>query len=94
MFVPLVKISSKNCTRYLTTPIKSKPTYGKYADCRFGADDLELLEREGVDCLEVAQVVCKEFTILHMLKNTVHKGIANSADYNRPMLFVTFSPKK
>ncbi len=27
-----------------------------------------------------------------MLKNTVHKGIANGADYDRPMFFVTFSP--
>lgn len=51
------------------------------------------MEREGIDFVESAQLACKEFTILHLLKNTVHKGIANSADYDRPMFFVSFSPK-
>ena len=49
------------------------------------------MEREGIDFVETAQISCKEFTILHMLKNTVHKGIANSADYDRPMFYIVFS---
>ena len=71
--------------------MKSKPTYGKFANNRFGKDEFELMEREGIDFVETAQVSCKEFTILHMLKNTVHKGIANSADYDRPMFYIVFS---
>lgn len=37
-------------------------------------------------------MVCKEFSVLHLTKNTVHRGIKNSADYDRPMFYCLFSP--
>lgn len=93
IFIPMVPVSTKNSTRFMTSYALSKPDFRKYASCRFGNEDEDLLEKEGVDCIQVAQVICRDFMILHMHKNTVHKGIANSADYDRPMVFATFSSK-
>ena len=32
--------------------------------------------------------------ILHLLKNTIHRGIKNQADYDRPMFFIYLTPDK
>ena len=91
-FVPLVPVSTLNSTRYMTTPSTSEPTPGRYYSNRYGKDDFDLLEREGRDHIEIAQIVCREFTILHLLSNTVHRGIRNSSDYDRPMFFAFATP--
>ena len=79
---------------YMTSYSTGTPTAGKYTLNRFGKDDFDLLEREGRDHVEIAQIVCREFTILNLQKNTVHRGIKNRSDYDRPMLMVYFSPMK
>ena len=52
-------MSTLNSTRYMTSLPSSMPTTGKGYDVRFGKDDFELLEREGKDFIEIAQVVCR-----------------------------------
>src|SRR5690349_3568078 len=50
----------------------------------------DMLEREGPDCLaiEVSQLVCGPFTLLRMQEQTMHRGIPNSEDVDRPLFFV------
>ena len=31
---------------------------------------------------------------MHLLKNTIHRGIKNQADYDRPMFFIYLTPDK
>lgn len=59
IFIPLAPLTAKNSTRYMTTYAKSKPSFGKYETCRYANDDLELLEKEGTDSIELAQVICR-----------------------------------
>ena len=84
--IPMVPVSTLNSTMYMTSYSTATPTPGKYTLNRFGKDDFDLLDREGRDYAEIAQIVCREFTILHLQRNTVHRGIKNSSDYDRPML--------
>ena len=70
---------------------KSRPTLGSHEVNRYGKNDLELLEREDVDCIEVSQVICKPFMMLRMGENTVHKGIRNSTNEDRPLFFCCYS---
>ena len=93
-FIPLVPVSTLNSTRYMTSYSTSTPSQGKYNSNRYGKDDFDLLEREGRDYVEIAQIICREYTILHLLRNTIHRGIKNRADYDRPMFYAYCTPEK
>lgn len=55
----------------------------------FGATPEDIMELEGIDVLEVAQVISKPWTVLRLNPRTPHRRIANSENYDRVMLFVT-----
>lgn len=91
LFITMVNHTTKNATQFVRFEPISKPTKGAHEYNRFGATDTELLEREGLDYMEVIQVVCKPYMVLKMGENTVHRGIMNREDEDRPMFFCTFS---
>ena len=40
----------------------------------------------------MAQIICKPYVILQLNKSTVHRGIPNTTDIDRPMFFIFCSP--
>jgi hypothetical protein len=52
------------------------------------------LERSECDAIEIRQLICKAYTILHMREGTVHRGIGNGEDYDRPLFYINLSKKE
>ena len=50
-----------------------------------------MLDREGVTHLEVTQIISRPFSILKLMPNVIHRGIANKEDYDRNMFFISTS---
>lgn len=89
IFIPLVPMNTLNSTQFVDFVSKAEP----YKSMFFGKDDLDFLEREGVDFFEVKQIVCKPYTIIRMEAGTIHRGIANRSGYDRPMMWVHAAPR-
>lgn len=68
---------------------KSKP----FDDCHIFRNEVEILEKEGLDFFEMKQVICKPFTILKVPPFNVHRGIGNRTEENRPMFYILLFPK-
>ena len=45
----------------------------------------------GVDSLEVKQIVCKPYTVIKGGAGTIHRGIANRSEIDRPLFWVNYS---
>ena len=45
----------------------------------------------GVDHLEVKQICCKPYTLIKGGAGTIHRGIANRSDKDRPLFWVNYS---
>ena len=69
-FIPLVPVSIFNYTSSM--PNDSAPTVTGGL-----RDDFDLLRRENMDLLNIMQVICREYTILHSLKGNVLRSIKN-----------------
>ena len=69
-FIPLVPVSIFNYTSSI--PYDSAPTVTGGL-----RDDFDLLRRENMDLLNIMQVICREYTILHSLKGNVLRSIKN-----------------
>jgi hypothetical protein len=62
---------------------------GQPFHCDYAGTAEDILEAEGWDAIEVAQIVPRPFTLLRLLPGTPHRGIGNGADYDRLMFCVT-----
>jgi len=51
----------------------------------------EMLDREDVEYLEVSQIIVRPFSVVKLLPNTIHRGIANKENYDRNMFFISTS---
>jgi len=50
-----------------------------------------MLDREGVTHLEVTQIISRPFSIVKLMPNVIHRGIANKENYDRNMFFISTS---
>lgn len=85
LFVPLTRVSVLNATQFVRQPL-TRARLNQRAE--FGSST-DLLEAEGVDAIEVVQLICKPFSLLRLLPGTPHRGIANGEAHDRLMFFLT-----
>ena len=86
-FIPMVPISTFS---YISTNPSAILTEDKHRE----KDDLDMLEREGLDYMDITKIISKEYTILHLLKNNILRNTKNLTDYDMPMFFAYCVPDK
>jgi hypothetical protein len=87
LFISMTDVRLENATQYIRGPIKARCTTSNYFP-----EPTELMDDEGVDHLEVCQLVCKPYTLFKLYPGVVHRGIANKAEYDRVVFFVSTNP--
>ncbi len=85
LFVPLTRVTLANAPHYLKRPLER----ARMNEIDIIGDIDDIMDAEGVDAIEVTQLVCRPFTLVRLLPDTPHRGIANSADHDRVMFWVT-----
>jgi len=85
LFVPLTRVSLANAIQFIREPLAHGP---RFANDSFGTLE-DILEAEGREAIEVAQLPCRAFSLVKLLPDTPHRGIPNTDDYDRTMLWIT-----
>lgn len=86
LFIPLTKVTHLNATQFIRTPLKhSRMDQNNNFS---GGDIFEIMKEEGTRSLEVGQVVCEPYSIIHLHPFTPHRGIRNLDNYARVLLCV------
>ena len=81
-FIPLVDLTPKNAPQYI-------PNYsGNVDETEWFGLEFEVMDNAGLLGLTVAQTLCHAFTVLHMAPGTIHRGIPNGENHERPMFFI------
>ena len=86
IMIPMVPTTTTNATQFLRHP-----------NGKFILDDEEMeypdphlmLDSQGIDHLEVVQIISKPFVVLKLHPSGIHRGIANGEDYDRPVFFIS-----
>jgi hypothetical protein len=85
LFIPLTRVTARNALQF----IRQRLSRARFdAKAEFGSLE-DILDAEEADAIEVVQLVCRPFSLVRLLPNTPHRGIANGEDYDRVMLCVT-----
>lgn len=85
LFVTMTPVSPRNAMQFIRQPFARARLDHK---AEFGSLE-DILDAEGCDVVEVAQLICRPFSLLRLLPDTPHRGIANGEDYDRVMFIVT-----
>lgn len=85
LLVPLTPVSVLNATQFIRRPLARAAPNGWG---EFGTAE-DILDAEGWDAIEIAQLVHRPFTLARLLPGTPHRGIGNGGDYDRVMFCVT-----
>ena len=81
-FIPLVDLTPKNAPQYI-------PNYsGNVDETEWFGLEFEVMDNAVLHGLTVAQTLCHAFTVLHMAPGTIHRGIPNGENHERPMFFI------
>ena len=91
MFISMVEHTTENATQFLEFKTDKKPTKIGKSNHKFGDNDIELMKFLGVDQIEVKQICCRPFTLIKGGAGTIHRGIANRSDKDRPLFWVNYS---
>lgn len=86
IYVPLTHLTHENAMQYVPHKIARTPIPTFAAGIERAQD---MLETEGVDMMEVRQIICKPYALLHMLPGTIHRGIPNTSGYDRSLFWIT-----
>jgi len=85
LFIPLTEVTTLNATQYIKTPLKN----ARMDELNnFGTIE-EIMEKEGVDALEIGQMVSKPFRLMKMHSFTPHRGIRNFDNFNRVIFCIS-----
>ena len=91
MFITMVHHTTENATQYLTIKPTREPIMLGENDPKFGDSDIDLMNYLGLKSLEVKQTICGPYTIIKGGANTIHRGIPNRTNKERPLFWVNYS---
>lgn len=90
IFIPLSKLTTQNCTQYAVLP---PHTPSDVLEKAFA--DLDVIDLDGLvaacDYVSVRQLLVRPFSIVKMDFGTLHRGIANTGDFERIMFWISVS---
>jgi len=89
IFIPLTAISVDNAMQYAVLPRSVPREAYRQATANLNAVDLPALVEAG-EWVSVRQLLAKPFSIIKLDFGTIHRGIANTGDYDRVLFWVSF----
>lgn len=90
VFIPLSRLTPQNCTQYAVLPPEIPAAVRAAAFASLDVIDLDLLAA-ACDFVSVRQLLVRPFSIVRMDFGTVHRGIANTGDFERIMFWASVS---
>ena len=85
LFVPMTPVTLLNATQFVRRPLER----AKMNDIDMIGTIEEIMDAEGLDAIEVSQLVCRPFCLVKLGQDTPHRGVPNRDTYDRLMLWVT-----
>jgi phosphatidylglycerophosphate synthase len=89
IFIPLTEISAENAMQYAVLPRSLPREEYRRATSNLDAVDLPALVRAG-EWVSVRQLLTKPFSVIKLDFGAIHRGIANTGDYDRVLFWVSF----
>ena len=90
IFVPMTQDTTNNATQFMRTPNGPALSFQKDEDQNYPPPH-QLLQKEETTHVEITQVISEPFSILKLMPNVIHRGIANKENYDRILFFVSTS---
>jgi hypothetical protein len=90
IFIPLSKLTSLNATQYAVLPPGTPANVLKEAFANLDVVDFENLAAT-CDYISVRQLIAQRFSIIKMDFGTLHRGVANTGDFERVMFWISVS---
>lgn len=98
IMIPMTRDTTNNATQFIRLPHGAVRTFQDDESSEYKVDHEqsyppphELLGRENTTHMEVTQVISEPFSILKLMPNVIHRGIANREDYDRVLFFLSTS---
>lgn len=98
IMIPMTRDTTNNATQFIRLPHGAAKTFQDDENSEYKIDHNQsyppphqLLECEGTTHMEVTQVISEPFSILKLMPNVIHRGIANKEDYDRVLFFLSTS---
>lgn len=88
-WIPLTDLTSRNAPQYIPNFV-GNPADGEEM---FGLE-FTVMENEGLLGMTVAQTICRAFTLLFMAPGTIHRGIPNGENHDRPMFYIEMDDER
>ena len=89
IFIPLTEISAENAMQYAVLPRSMPQEAYRQATADLDVVDLPALVQAG-EWVSVRQLLAKPFSVTKLDFGTIHRGIANTGDYDRVLFWVSF----
>jgi len=89
IFIPLTELSVENAMQYAVLSRSLPREAYRQATANLDAVDLPALVQAG-EWVSVRQLLAKPFSLIKLDFGTIHRGIANTGDYDRILFWVSF----
>jgi hypothetical protein len=92
IFIPFSKLTPQNCTQYAVLPSTAPIAARERMAANLDVIDLDALV-EACGHVSVRQLLARPFSILKMDFGTLHRGVANTGDFERIMFWISVSKR-
>lgn len=92
LFIPFCKLTPQNCTQYAVLPKEVPAAARERIAGNLDVIDLDALV-EACGHVSVRQLLARPYAILKMDFGTIHRGIANTGDFERIMFWISVSKR-
>lgn len=98
IMIPMTQDTTNNATQFVRLPGGAAKSFQDDETAEYQVDQNqsyppphEMFAREETTHMEVTQVISEPFSILKLMPNVIHRGIANKEDYDRILFFLSTS---
>jgi phosphatidylglycerophosphate synthase len=89
IFIPLTELSVENAMQYAVLPRSLPSEAHRQAIANLDVVDLPALVQAG-EWVSVRQLLANPFSLIKLDFGTIHRGIANTGDYDRVLFWISF----
>jgi hypothetical protein len=88
IFIPLSRLTPQNCLQYAVLPPNAPAAAHAAVAANLDVVDLDALV-ELCDYVSVRQLLARPFSMLKLDFGTIHRGVANTGDFERVMFWIS-----
>lgn len=90
IFIPLTRLTPENSVQYIWLPATVRETFEEQLGKNPDAVDFDALAAE-TNVVNVRQLIAPPFSMIRMDFGTIHRGVANTGDFDRIMFFASYT---